>query len=95
MGIVRLFMSMFRKKQVHNATENVDMIDGHCPMCWGFNEYDHKLRKAVEDKFIDVKNHKATYIKSVGLAKNYIDGKKKKKLKTIACPKCGKERSQE
>lgn len=93
MGIVRFLKKMFPKKG-NNEKAKADMIDGHCPMCWGFNEYDHKVRKAVEDKYMDVKNHKTDYIKSQGFAKNHIDGKRKRKLKVEVCPKCGKEKKQ-
>lgn len=93
MAIVDFFKRLFRSKKT--KIDDSDLITDHCPMCWGFNEYDHKVRKAVEDKYIDVKNHRTDYIKSQGFVKTHIDGKRKKKLKTVICPKCGREKNDE
>lgn len=93
MNLISFFKNIFSGKVAKQ--EEKDLIQDHCPMCWGFNEYDHKVRKAVEDKYIDVKNHKTDYIKSQGFVKTHIDGRKKKKLKVEVCPKCGLDQNGE
>ncbi|MCB0409846.1 MAG: hypothetical protein KDD29_06470, partial [Flavobacteriales bacterium] len=35
--------------------------EGICPVCWGYQEYDKKIRTLYYDKQIDVNNHKAKY----------------------------------
>jgi len=39
--------------------------NGTCPVCWGHQEYDAKIRTIYKDKQIDVKNHRNSYLKSV------------------------------
>lgn len=62
-----------------------------CSICWGFQEYDHKIRQKYEDKQIDVKNHKNSYLKAKRFLVTYIDGNRYKKAEVKECPRCGKK----
>lgn len=62
-----------------------------CPVCWGYQEYDHKIRKKYKDKQVDVKNHKNMFLKSKRFVVTNIDGIRYKKAVVSECPECGKE----
>lgn len=62
-----------------------------CPVCWGYQEYDHKIRKLFEDKQIDVKNHKKKYTYVRKFVKEHIDGIHLVKGEVKKCPTCGYE----
>ncbi len=40
------------------STEGKLMPDGYCPNCWGVYEYDNMIRVKLEDRQVDVNNHK-------------------------------------
>lgn len=63
--------------------------EGVCPVCWGYQEYDKKIRTLYYDKQIDVNNHKAKYSLMRDFVKEHIDGIKLKEGKITTCPKCG------
>ena len=63
-----------------------------CPFCWGFQEYDAKVRSMPKDKQIDVKNHKDKYVKVGKFMVEHVDGFKNKKRIVERCPKCGGKR---
>ncbi|WP_159039968.1 hypothetical protein [Christiangramia fulva] len=48
--------------------------DGECPVCWGYQEYDSKIRTISRDKHIDVKNHKDHYMKVQRFMVKHLDG---------------------
>ena len=41
------------KKEVIEISEKAA-----CPVCWGYQEYDYKIRAILIDKHVDVKNHR-------------------------------------
>ena len=63
--------------------------EGVCPECWGYQEYDQKIRKLYEDKQIDVGNHEKEYTFIRQFAKEYVDGIRLKKGEVAVCPTCG------
>ena len=60
-----------------------------CPVCWGHQQYAGKIRVYIEDKQIDVKNHRTTYLRSQKLVKDNISGNLMKKKEIKICPTCG------
>lgn len=63
--------------------------EGTCPLCWGYQGYDHKLRQLIKDKQIDVNNHRDSYMKIQKFMVKYIDGIRLKQGKIKECPTCG------
>lgn len=64
--------------------------EGTCPVCWGYQEYDSKLRKVFKDKQIDVNNHKDSYMKVQKFMVKYVDGIRLKQGEITECPTCNK-----
>lgn len=64
--------------------------EGTCPVCWGYQEYDSKLRQLFKDKQIDVNNHSDSYMKVQKFMVKYVDGIRLRKGKIEECPTCGK-----
>lgn len=62
--------------------------EGLCAVCWGYQEYDKKIRIIFEDKQIDVNNHSYKYMRIQKLLKEQIEGIKLKEGEIHNCPKC-------
>src|SRR5690606_10923423 len=58
------------------------------PVCWGYQEYDHKIRQLFKDKQIDVNNHRDSYMKIQKFMVKYIDGIRLKQGEIKECPTC-------
>ncbi|MBK8501554.1 MAG: hypothetical protein IPL46_04735 [Saprospiraceae bacterium] len=63
--------------------------EGVCPVCWGYQEYDDKIRILFEDEQIDVIRHRKKYTRIRKFVKEYIEGIRLKKGKIQTCPTCG------
>lgn len=77
----------FFKKPKHETKGKTP--EGLCPVCWGYEEYDHKIREVFKDKQIDVNNHKDSYMLMQKFVKEHVDGIKLKEKEIHTCPKCG------
>jgi len=86
MNLINTLVDFFKKP--HEQTKD-KTPEGLCPVCWGYNEYDGKIRKVLKDKQIDVNNHKDSYMLIQDFVVNHIDGIKQKKGKVTSCPTCG------
>jgi len=62
--------------------------EGTCPVCWGYQEYDHKIRQLFKDKQIEVNGHRYKYMKIQKFMVKYIDGIHLKQGETEECPTC-------
>jgi len=80
--LVKFFESS--KEETKNKTP-----EGVCPVCWGYQEYDKKIRTLFYDRQIDINNHKDNYSFMQDFVKENIDGIKLKEGETSTCPKCG------
>ena len=78
------------KKEVEETSPT-----GTCPVCWGYQEYDAKIRSILEDKQIDVNNHKDSYMKIQKFVVEQIDGIKLKEGRIESCPTCGGQKTLE
>lgn len=61
---------------------------GTCPVCWGNQQYDGKIRTLLKDKQIDINNHKDSYMIIQDFIKHNIDEVKLKKGIVTECPNC-------
>jgi len=86
MDFFEYLLDYFNKPK--EETENL-APEGVCPVCWGHQEYDHKIRKLFKDKQIDVKNHKIKYAFIRQFVKEHIDGIRLVKSEVDTCPTCG------
>lgn len=90
---------LFRKEKKSSAPESqlqdqvvpTSQDPETCPVCWGFQEYDSKIREKYRDKRIDVKNHVGSYLKSKRFQVENIDGLRYRKPTIKECPKCGRD----
>lgn len=86
MDLIKNLLHYFRKSP--EETEGT-APEGTCPVCWGYQEYDTKIRTMFKDKQIDVNNHQDSYMKVQKFVVKYVDGIKLKKGKVESCPTCG------
>lgn len=78
---------------VHHFKNNKDKTEGTspegtCPVCWGYQQYNKKIRDLLKDKQIDINNHKDSYMLIQDFMKHRIDGVKLKKGIVSECPNC-------
>lgn len=59
-----------------------------CALCWGYQEYDHKIRKLYKDKQVDVNNHRGSYMRIQKFLIDKIDGIRLKKGEIVNCTTC-------
>ncbi|MCC7332503.1 MAG: hypothetical protein IT232_07845 [Flavobacteriales bacterium] len=87
MDITKTLVDFFKmpEEETKNKTP-----EGLCPVCWGYQQYDKKIRILYKDKQIDVNNHKDNYTVIQDFVKHHVDGIKLKHGETISCPTCGK-----
>lgn len=62
--------------------------DGTCPVCWGYQQYDGKIRTMLKDKQVDINNHKDSYMIIQDFMKHRLEGVKLKESVTSECPNC-------
>ena len=70
------------------SKEEKSSPEGTCPLCWGYQEYDGKIRTLLKDKQIDVNNHVASYSIIQEFVKTNIDGIKLLDAEVRNCPTC-------
>lgn len=90
-------MDLFKNILMHIEKDEQEVKDcvpcGVCPVCWGYQEYDHKLRKLYKDDQIDVNNHKKKYTMIRKFVRDHIDGIQLTEGKIETCPKCSESHS--
>lgn len=67
-----------------------EVPEGLCPVCWGYQQYDQKLRTLFRDKQIDVNNGRDSYMLVQQFMVDHLDGIKLKEGEIVKCTKCGK-----
>ncbi|MBK5215015.1 MAG: hypothetical protein JJE55_15320 [Flavobacteriaceae bacterium] len=90
MGYIHRLLKFFRREPKEVPNEAVG--EKNCPFCWGYQEYDEKIRLMPKDKQIDVKNHRDKYVKVGKFMMEHVDGFKNKKRIVERCPECGGKR---
>lgn len=71
-----------------NSKEKNSSPKGTCPVCWGFQQYDGKIRTLLKDRQIDINNHKDSYMIIQDFMKHNIDEIKLKEGIITDCPNC-------
>lgn len=66
---------------------------GTCPVCWGYQQYDGKIRDLLRDKQIDINNHRDSYMLIQDFMKHNIDGIKLKEGIVSDCPNCSDQKT--
>lgn len=89
MDFINNLLDYFKKPE--EETKNTSP-EGTCPVCWGYQEYDTKIREVLKDKQIDVNNHRDSYMKVKKFVVKHVDGIKLKEGEVKSCPKCGGEK---
>ena len=63
--------------------------EGICPNCWGYHEYDQKVRAAYKDQQIDINNNKANHAFIQNFVVNNLSGiTLVEKEEAWECPSC-------
>lgn len=88
MDIIDQILEFYKKPE--EETKNASP-EGVCPVCWGYQEYDKKIRKIFKDDQIDVINHRKKFTKIRKFLMEHIDGIQIKEPETLNCPKCASE----
>ena len=88
MDLAEHLLDYFDKPKVETKNRTPD---GVCPICWGYQEYDHKIRKLYLDKQIDVSNHKNKFTFMRQFVKDNISGIRLVEGEEKICPTCGFE----
>jgi len=65
--------------------------EGLCPLCWGTQEYDGKIRILVKDSQIEINNHLEKDMILRAFVKEHIDGIKLQGGEIHSCPTCSGE----
>lgn len=65
--------------------------EGTCPVCWGYQQYDGKIRTLLKDRQIDINNHKDSYMLIQDFMKHNIDEIKLKDGIVTDCLNCSTE----
>lgn len=74
-------------KNQHDEKKESSPI-GTCLICWGYQQYDGKIRVLLKDRQIDINNHKDSYMLIQDFMKHNIDGIKLKEGILTDCPNC-------
>lgn len=85
MDIVKTIVDFFKKPEEETINE---APEGVCSLCWGFQEYDGKIRQLYKDKQVDVNNHENSYMLIQKFVKENVDGYQIKDGVVHVCPNC-------
>lgn len=92
MDIIENIVHYFQNKK---DTDKDSSPEGTCPVCWGYQQYDEKIRVLLKDKQIDINNHKDSYTLVQGFMKHHVDGVKLKDSIEKECPNCADKKEQD
>ena len=69
------------------------MPEGQCSVCWGYNEYDSKIREQFKDMQVDVNNHQESYTFLRAFMVEHVNGIHLKEGEIHDCPECSENGS--
>jgi hypothetical protein len=78
----------------HLRTARADLNatpEGLCPVCWGYQQYDGKIRKLFKDKQVEVNNHRDSYTLIQQFVKQHLDNITLREGEIYHCPACTKQ----
>src|SRR5690554_6107202 len=85
MNIIDKIVAFFKKPESEIKST---VPEGVCNLCWGYQQYDGKIRELYKDKQIDVNNHQDSYMLVQKFIKEHIDGYHIKDGVVHVCPDC-------
>lgn len=85
MDIVKTIVDFFKEPEAETVNE---APEGVCSLCWGYQEYDGKIRELYKDKQVDVNNNTDSYMLIQGFVKEHVDGYQIKDGVVHVCPNC-------
>lgn len=88
MDIYKTLLDFIGKPEEERKDETPQRL---CPVCWGYQAYDDKIRVMFEDKQIDVNNHRQKYMRIQQLLKEKIEGFRLREGEIHTCTRCSKE----
>lgn len=88
MNIIDNIFDFFQKPEEERKNASPE---GLCNVCWGYQQYDGKIREIIKDKQIDVNNHRDQYLVIQDFVKEHLEGIKLKEGEVISCPTCNCE----
>lgn len=85
MELIDKLIHYFKKPEQETLNETPE---GICPVCWGYQQYDGKIRTLMKDQQIDINNHQVVRPFFKKIIKTHVEGIKLKDPKIEACPQC-------
>lgn len=85
MELIEILHDFFLKPDEETKNETPE---GLCSLCWGYQQYDGKIRDLIKDKQIDVNNHKDRYLLIQQFVKENLEGIKLKEGEIHSCAVC-------
>lgn len=85
---MNIIESLLKYFQQHDNEDKSAAPEGLCHVCWGYQEYDRKIRDIFKDKQVDVNNHQKSYTLIRDFVVNKIVGIKLAEDKVGSCPTC-------
>jgi hypothetical protein len=85
MNIIESIINYIKKPEIE--TEGT-APDGICPVCWGYQQYNGKIRDLFKDRQADINNHKDHDMIIQEFVKTNIDGIKLLDAEVKSCPEC-------
>lgn len=89
MDLIENLVRFFKKPEKETEGKTPE---GTSPLCWGYQEYDDKIRQLYKDKQIDVNSHRDSYMMIQKFMVEHIDGIRLKQGKVKECPTCGNQK---
>lgn len=74
--------------KTNRETDAKAVPEGLCPVCWGYQQYDGKIRQLFQDKQVDVNNHHESYTLIQQFVKQHLDSITLRKGEVHSCPSC-------
>jgi len=76
---------------INTAPEENQAPEGICPLCWGTQEYDGKIRVMIKDSQVDIINHQKKDMILKEFVRQHINGITLDQGEIHSCPTCGEE----
>lgn len=86
MDLIDRLVAFFQRPETETQGKTPE---GMCPVCWGYQEYDGKIRQVIKDRQIDVNNHRQSYMFLQEFVREHIEGFELHEPEVVTCPTCG------
>lgn len=86
MDLIKAILSHIQKPEIETRDS---APHGLCPVCWGNQQYDGKIRTILKNKQIDINNHKDSHMIIEEFVKVHINELKRKEVEVRNCSACG------